>query len=128
MATREGIYVGGYEIVERYVGDNLVWEQLKLELIGSASYPFVSGDGRSVVFNLDNANGIYNIRDLERFKQSYAVKRGGATYKVSSIELNERTGTYNEKYGYFKIFFKTVSEANKFLSKSGETSFYRKIR
>lgn len=128
MATREGIYVGGYEIVERYVGDNLVWEKLKLELIGSASYPFVSGDGRSVVFNLDNANGIYNIRDLERFKQSYAVKRGGATYKVSSIELDERTGTYNEKYGYFKIFFKTVSEANKFLSKSGETSFYRKIR
>ena len=128
MATREGIYVGGYEIVERYVGDNLVWEKLKLELIGSASYPFVSGNGTSVVFNLDNANGIYNIRDLERFKQSYAVKRGGATYKVSSIELNERTGTYNEKYGYFKIFFKTVSEANKFLSKSGETSFYRKIR
>lgn len=128
MATREGIYVGGYEIVERYVGDNLVWEKLKLELIGSASYPFVSGDGTSVVFNLDNANGIYNIRDLERFKHSYAVKRGGATYKVGSIELNERTGTYNEKYGYFKIFFKTVSEANKFLSKSGETSFYRKIR
>ena len=128
MATREGIYVGGYEIVERYVGDNLVWEKLKLELIGSASYPFVSGDGTSVIFNLDNANGIYNIGDLERFKQSYAVKRGGATYKVSSIELNERTGTYNEKYGYFKIFFKTVSEANKFLSKSGETSFYRKIR
>lgn len=128
MATREGIYVGGYEIVERYVGDNLVWEKLKLELIGSASYPFVSEGGVTVVFNLDNANGIYNIRDLERFKKSYAVKRGGATYRISSIELNERTGTYNEKYGYFKIFFKTVSEANKFLSKSGETSFYRKIR
>ena len=85
MATREGIYVGGHEIVQRYVGDRLVWEKLKLELIGSASYPFVSGGGSSVVFNLDNANGIYNIGDLERFKQSYAVKRGGATCKVNSI-------------------------------------------
>ena len=128
MATREGIYVGGHEIVQRYVGSRLVWEKLKLVWIGNASYPFILGGGSSVVFNLDNANGIYNIGDLERFKQSYAVKRGGATYKVNSIELSERTGTYNEKYGYFKIVFKTVSEANKFLSKSGETSFYRKIR
>lgn len=128
MATREGIYVGGHEIVQRYVGHNLVWEKLKLELIGSASYPFVSGGGSTVVFNLDNANGIYNIGDLERFRPSYAVKRGGVTYKVNSIELSERTGDYHEKYGYFKIFFRTASEANKFLSKSGETSFYRKIR
>lgn len=128
MATREGIYVGGHEIVQRYVGYNLVWEKLKLELIGSASLPFVLEGGNTVVFNLDNANGIYNIGDLEKFKKSYAVKRGGVTYKISSIALNETTGTYHEKYGYFKIFFKTVSEANKFLSKSGETSFYRKIR
>ena len=26
MATREGIYVGGHEIVERYVGSKLVWQ------------------------------------------------------------------------------------------------------
>ena len=28
MATREGIYVGGHEIVERDVGSRLVWEKL----------------------------------------------------------------------------------------------------
>lgn len=27
MATREGIYVGGKDIVERYVGDKLVWSK-----------------------------------------------------------------------------------------------------
>ena len=29
MATREGIYVGGHEIVQRYVGTRLVWEKVK---------------------------------------------------------------------------------------------------
>lgn len=27
MATREGIYVGGHEIIERYVGSKLVWQK-----------------------------------------------------------------------------------------------------
>ena len=27
MATREGIYVGGHEIVRRYVGDKIVWQK-----------------------------------------------------------------------------------------------------
>lgn len=27
MATREGIYVGGKDIIERYVGDKLVWSK-----------------------------------------------------------------------------------------------------
>ena len=30
MATREGIYVGGHEIIERYVGSRLVWEKFVL--------------------------------------------------------------------------------------------------
>ena len=29
MATREGIYVAGHEIVQRYVGNRLVWEKAK---------------------------------------------------------------------------------------------------
>lgn len=27
MTTREGIYVGGHEIIERYVGSKLVWQK-----------------------------------------------------------------------------------------------------
>ena len=30
MTTREGIYVGGHEIIERYVGSRLVWEKFVL--------------------------------------------------------------------------------------------------
>lgn len=128
MATREGIYVGGHEIVQRYVGSRLVWEKNRLILIGSASYPFVSEGGNSVVFNISNANGIYSTGDLERFRPSYAVKRGGATYIINSIQISERVGTFGEKDGYFKIIFKTASDAGSFLSKSGGTSFYRKKR
>ena len=126
MATREGIYVGGHEIVQRYVGSRLVWEKNRLILIGSGSYPFVSGGGNSVVFNLSNANGIYSTGDLERFRPSSAVKRGGTTYIINSIQISERVGTFGEKDGYLKIFFRTASDAGSFLSKSGVTSFYRK--
>ena len=47
MATREGIYVGGHEIVERYVGSRLVWEKFKLVLIGSFAYNFTSSSANS---------------------------------------------------------------------------------
>jgi len=45
MATREGIYVGGKDIVERYVGDKLVWS--KWVYVGWFQYlypPTESGD------------------------------------------------------------------------------------
>lgn len=34
MATREGIYVGGHEIVKRYVGSKLVWQKALFQEIG----------------------------------------------------------------------------------------------
>ena len=35
--AREGIYVGGKEIIQRYVGDRLVWEKVRFELVGTFS-------------------------------------------------------------------------------------------
>ena len=33
--AREGIYVGGKEITQRYVGTRLVWEKVRFELVGT---------------------------------------------------------------------------------------------
>ena len=42
MATREGIYVGGHEIVERYVGSKLVWQKWRfLKRFSNFSYAMI---------------------------------------------------------------------------------------
>ena len=64
MATREGIYVGGHEIVQRYVGNRLVWEKNKLILIGTLPYNFTSLDTNSVEFRLDTLNESYEIENM----------------------------------------------------------------
>ncbi|WP_173275467.1 hypothetical protein [Streptococcus sp. 68] len=49
MATREGIYVGGYEIVQRYVGSRLVWEKNRYILLGTNIYGDWNNDGYTTV-------------------------------------------------------------------------------
>ena len=41
MDTREGIYIGGHEIVQRYIGSRLVWEKWKLEEMGTMRTQFL---------------------------------------------------------------------------------------
>ena len=41
MDTREGIYIGGHEIIQRYIGSRLVWEKWKLEEIGTLRAGFL---------------------------------------------------------------------------------------
>ena len=128
MATREGIYVGGHEIVQRYVGSRLVWEKFNLILIGSGNFNFTAERDDKVVINLDNANGIYSLEDLERYKEATAVKRGGKTFRINSVQLTTRTGTYNEFYGSFSMRFKTRTDRDTFLHSGTNTSFYKNKR
>ncbi len=128
MATREGIYVGGHEIVQRYVGSRLVWEKFNLILIGSGNFNFKAEGDDKVVINLDNANGIYSLEDLDRYKEATAVKRGGKTFRINSVQLTTRTGSYNEFYGSFSIYFKSRTDRDTFLHSGSNTSFYKNKR
>lgn len=48
MATREGIYVGGHKIVERYVGSQLVWRKNIFQDFGRIFfYVFVPNDSNN---------------------------------------------------------------------------------
>ena len=125
MATREGIYVGGHEIVQRYVGSRLVWEKFNLILIGSGNFNFTAERDDKVVINLDNANGIYSLEDLNRYKEATAVKRGGKTFRINSVQLTTRTGSFNEFYGSFSIRFRTRTDRDTFLHSGTNTSFYK---
>ena len=128
MATREGIYVGGYEIVQRYVGSRLVWEKFNLILIGSGNFNFTAERDDKVVNNLDNANGIYSLEDLERYKEATAVKRGGKTFRINSVQLTTRTGSFNEFYGSFSMRFRSRTDRDTFLHLGTNTSFYKSKR
>ena len=128
MATREGIYVGGHEIVQRYVGSRLVWEKFNLILIGSGNFNFTAERDDKVVINLDNANGIYSLEDLNRYKEATAVKRGGKTFRINSVQLTTRTGTYNEFYGSFSMSFRSRTDRDTFLHLGTNTSFYKNKR
>lgn len=128
MATREGIYVGGHEIVQRYVGSRLVWEKFNLILIGSGNFNFTAERDDKVVINLDNANGIYSLENLNRYKEATAVKRGGKTFRINSVQLTTRTGSFNEFYGSFSMRFRSRTDRDTFLHLGTNTSFYKNKR
>lgn len=128
MATREGIYVGGHEIVQRYVGSRLVWEKFNLILIGSGNFNFTAERDDKVVINLDNANGIYSLEDLNRYKEATAVKRSGKTFRINSVQLTTRTGSFNEFYGSFSMRFRSRTDRDTFLHLGTNTSFYKSKR
>lgn len=35
--AREGIYVGGKEVVERYIGDKLIWKKYRFRIVNALS-------------------------------------------------------------------------------------------
>lgn len=137
MATREGIYVGGHEIVERYVGNRLVWEKNKLILIGSLPYNFTpsNGNSNSVEYILNNANTSYGSRGhgstregYDAYRSTIVVERNGHKFKNVSVNVETRTGQFNQTEGRITINFANPSDKYNFLSVSGSTSFYKSKR
>lgn len=141
MATREGIYVGGHEIVQRYVGSRLVWEKNKLILIGTLPYNFTSSDTNSVEFRLDTLNKPYEIEEYAKYRSSIVVERMGYRFKNISVSVESKKRMlprfdnasvnirqYEETEGRIIIHFVNPSDKYNFLSKSGSTSFYKNKR
>lgn len=91
MATREGIYVGGHEIVERYVGSRLVWE--KWVYVGWFQYlysPTESGD--YLVFDITAKGGVFNNNYREENKVN--------SVKIRIQHSNNTITTVYAKYAY----------------------------
>ena len=138
MATREGIYVGGHEIVERYVGSRLVWEKFKLVLIGSFPYNFTSSNANSnsVEYIIRNANGFYGSggygptrsEGYEAYRSTIVVERNGHKFKNVSVSIESRTEISNSTNVRIIIYFSNPEDKNKFLSKYDSTLFFKKKR
>lgn len=127
MATREGIYVGGHEIVERYVGNRLVWE--KFVAVQTKTYDFndtSSNEKKSELFvsNTEDAFHASYVFNVNAISECTRVKRGNVIF--SGISIRKHITSYGYQENNFSIIFRTVEEKRRFLITQGDTTFYKK--
>lgn len=126
--AREGIFVGGKEVTQRYVGTRLVWEKVHFELVGTFSC-FMSKNeyGKTITvyfknFNFPNTlvNGTYYLKSREYglkypFVKTVLSKSSSFTAKLSFEKDSDYVyGCYNwvpaggtkpQEYTYIDIPF-----------------------
>ena len=100
MATREGIYVGGKDIIERYVGDKLVWS--KWVYVGhykNLRTPYESQE--YLVFNSIGSNG---------FNDKY---RDESRVKDVKVHIQHRNDTITTVYAkYARLYDRNTGQDN----------------
>ncbi len=122
MKTREGIYFGNREIVERYVGNKLVWQKEIVLLSGKAS---VSGDSSrkscliSIGFDesfknpdLEPYNIIIKNKEISDYKDNVIIKNSyivinNVKYKDVTIYFSFYSYVANKKEYHFLVQFPT---------------------
>ena len=138
--AREGIYVGGKEIIQRYVGTRLVWEKVTIQFdeilrfgsnrfgsfwrFGSTERAFIDlGISERRPYGLD---GIENCNVLK-------LQNSNKTFEVRVVINQQDAGThanYRRQYNFqLFVIFKNTDEVQDFLSnKYNETYIFgRKI-
>lgn len=107
--TREGIYVNSKEIIQRYVGNRLVWEKMKMLFSGTVS---VTYDRYLREIGIGQVLSFKNIKAIEINGQRIAISsfkhRFGSTvltFVESPEEIERKTGfdLYKTYYGYILV-------------------------
>ena len=119
MATREGIYVGGREIVERYVGSRLVWEK----------WVFVKKVDVREKVSVNEVEALKISLDVER-KTEYNATGNlgygkltivGRTVIVKSANADIYTNNWNNR-SYYRVTLEFYNAADKNLVSSVSNS------
>ncbi|CAM1666351.1 hypothetical protein [Streptococcus mitis] len=106
--TREGIYVGGKEITQRYVGDKLVWEKTKLLFDGETQVNYDRNNRQIIIIKVFSQGNKVNIKFIEINGQKIAVSHSEnrygnvyITFTDTAEELERKTGfnRYRNYYG-----------------------------
>lgn len=121
MATREGIYVGGHEIIERYVGSKLVWQKWRfLARFGQLSSATIYENYLDTVIISGGANSFSNdnfdtgTRKLKIINHSNYGKTE-VFYAKQSYVYGTHTGENNYRnYKMLSIKFNSNQEASDF--------------
>ena len=101
MATREGIYVGGKDIIERYVGTRLVWS--KWVYVGYFQNLRNMFDSNGyLIFNVSGADGGFNTKYREKTK-----------VKDVKIRIQHRNNMITTVYAkYAEVFRRETGQDN----------------
>lgn len=138
--AREGIYVGGKEITQRYIGTQLVWQKVTIQFdevlrftsnrygsfwrFGSTERAFIDlGISERRPYGLE---GIENCNVLK-------LQNSNKTFEVRVVMNQQDTGTsgnYRRHYNYqLFVIFKNTDEVQDFLSnKYNETYIFGRKR
>ena len=117
---RVGIYIGNQEVVERYVGDKLVWKKERVRVVSS----FVESTWIHNSSSNHSTSYIYSTSVLPTGRWYNAIiQRGSNRYNTSYVLLQELYG-YDD-YFDITIVFNTTNEWRRFKSDAGYGSNVR---
>jgi len=102
--AREGIYIGGHEIIERYVGNKLVWSKKKWRLIATMTFENINDYSRvgTVSFigtTTGNFTGEFTALGIEN--QIYSFDSREINYTTNYYDRNTHSISGNASF-YFK--------------------------
>lgn len=121
--AREGIYVGGHEIVERYVGDKLVWQKWRFsKRFSDLSYGHIYQHVKTQVEISANSGGLNNetySTGTRKIKIINYSNYGTEVFYANGVHVY---GTYSGESNYntnrhLYIEFNTQQEASNFLER-----------
>lgn len=122
MATREGIYVGGHEIVERYVGNRLVWQ--KFIFVAKGIFSCHAQDEKDIyTYNTQSGYVLLSTVDVYRINGSVKLERNGVSFL--NVKIKQQVNYFDGKSDFI-MSFPTREERDKYLAQPGETKFYKK--
>ena len=113
MATREGIYVGGHEIVRRYVGDKIVWQKKVYNaILERYSVILVSqSDGLSLIFSV--CQSIIS-ENFPRYLSNGKIKLDDTEALFSSMQGGVTDNRIAGNFYHLKVTFLSETDKNKF--------------
>lgn len=112
MATREGIYVGGKDIVERYVGDKLVWSKWVYVGYFQNLRNMLDSNGH-LIFSVSGADEGFNTKYREDTK-----------VKDVKIRIQHRNNIITTVYAkYARLYDRNTGQDNFDIGKSLYISF-----
>lgn len=106
--TREGIYVNGKEITQRYVGNRLVWEKMKMLFSGTAP---VTYDRNKHEISIGRVLSFENIKALEINGQRIAISGSRQHYGDTKLTFVESPEEIERKFGFnqYRYFYGSMS-------------------
>lgn len=113
MDTREGIYIGGHEIVRRYVGDKIIWRKgfYSARFIRSAEIIVRDSDGLSLIFSVAQSFG---NQAFTGFFSNGKIKLNNTEVLFSKIQGGVYDNSIRGNFNHIKVTFFSQDDKNKF--------------